>query len=210
VSATNDPAAIAAELRRYKPLRPIIDEVGPPPLQRRLGTAARYPFLVRSIVFQQLASHAATAIHGRLIDGCDGKVSASAIDSLSDAQLAGFGLSGTKLAAIRDLTSHVDSGQVRLERHGRLDDDSVIDELVEVRGIGPWTAQMYLMFCLGRTDVWPTGDFGVRNGWSVIHRLDPMITAKDLESAGAALSPHRSAVASYCWAAVDLARASAS
>jgi DNA-3-methyladenine glycosylase II len=206
VSPTNDPAAIAAALRKYKPLRPVIDQVGPPPIQRRQPTAARYPFLVRSIVFQQLASRAASAIHGRLCEGCGGTVSASAIDALSDKKMTGFGLSATKRSAIRDLTAHVDAGQVRLNRHGRLADDAIIDELVQVRGIGPWTAQMYLMFCLGRTDVWPTGDFGVRNGWSIIHGLDPMITAKDLEPAGAPLSPHRSAVASYCWSAVDLFR----
>jgi DNA-3-methyladenine glycosylase II len=179
-------------------------------VQRRQRAAARYPFLVRSIVFQQLAFQAANAIHGRLIDGCGEAVTPEAIDALSDGELTGFGLSGTKRAAIRDLTAQVDAGDVRLDRHGRQGDAVVIEDLVKVRGIGPWTAQMYLMFCLGRTDVWPTGDFGVRNGWSIIHGLDPMISAKDLETAGAPLAPHRSAVAAYCWSAVDLARGAAS
>jgi 3-methyladenine DNA glycosylase/8-oxoguanine DNA glycosylase len=162
---------------------------------------------VRSIVYQQLAGAAASAIHARLEAGCANSVSPQAIDSLSDDELASFGLSGAKRASIRDLTAKVDAGEVRLERHGRLSDDEVIAELVTVRGIGPWTAQMYLMSSLGRPDVWPIGDLGVRHGWSLMHGLDEMISPRELDEAGAALSPHRSAVAWYCWEAVAISRA---
>jgi DNA-3-methyladenine glycosylase II len=206
MTATNDPATIARTLRRYKPFAPIIKSVGPPPVQRRSPVSARYPELVRSIVYQQLAGAAASAIHGRLAAGCHGRVEPSHVDRLSEDQLISYGLSGAKRAAIRDLTRHVDEGTVRLDRHGRMDDDAVIEELVQVRGSGPWTAQMYLLSCLGRTDVWPVGDLGVRHGWSLMHDLSPMITEKDLVDAGEHLAPHRSAVAWYCWEAVHIER----
>ncbi len=206
MSTTNDPAQIATALRKYPPLRAVIKASGPPPVQRRAPAARRYPYLVRAIVYQQLAGKAAAAIHGRLADACGGTVSAPAIDALSDDALTACGLSGSKRAAIRDLTEKVDAGEVHLDRHARMSDDAVIDDLVQVRGIGPWTAQMYLMGPLGRTDVWPVLDFGVRAGWSFMHGLEEPITPKELELAGAHLAPHRSAVAWYCWEAVDIHR----
>jgi DNA-3-methyladenine glycosylase II len=207
MSATNDPSAIVTALRRYLPLRPIINAVGAPPLQRRQAPGSRYSYLVRSIVYQQLAGSAASAIHGRLVLACNKIVTPRAIDALSDVELASCGLSGAKARAIRDLTAKVNAGEVRLERHGRLSDEKIISELVTVRGIGPWTAHMYLMSSLGRGDVWPTGDFAVRYGWSLIHDLEVPITARALDSAAEHLSPYRSAVSWYCWEAVALHRA---
>lgn len=206
MSTTNDPTAIVKALRRYPPLASIVRVVGPPPVQRRAPARSRYTYLVRSIVYQQLAGAAAAAIYGRLAVACDNNVAPEFIDGLSDDDLASFGLSGAKRAAIRDLTAHVDAGTVRLDRHARYDDDAVMSDLVKVRGIGPWTVQMYQMSSLGRPDIWPTGDYGVRNGWSLLHDLDPMITPKALDLAGAPLAPHRSAVAWYCWEAVGLHR----
>lgn len=206
MTQTNDPATIARALRRHKPFAPIVKAAGPPPPQRRAPVAARYPELVRSIVYQQLAGAAASAIHGRLAGACGRGVTPAALDRLSEDDLISFGLSGAKRAALRDLTAHVDAGTVRLDRHGRMSDDAVIEDLVKVRGIGPWTAHMYLLFCLGRTDVWPTGDLGVRHGWSLLHDLSPMITEKELLAAGAPFAPHRSAVAWYCWEAVHIER----
>jgi len=207
VTQTNDPEVIARSLRRYRPLGAIMRLVGPPPVQRRQPSSTRYPFLVRSIVYQQLAGSAASAIHRRFADGCGGRITPGAVDSLSDDQMASFGLSGAKRAAIRDLTLRIDGGHVRLDRHGRWDDETVMGDLVQVRGIGPWTVQMYLMSSLGRTDVWPTGDLGVRYGWSLLHDMEEMIAPKALEAAGVALSPHRTAVAWYCWEAVAQHRA---
>jgi DNA-3-methyladenine glycosylase II len=170
---------------------------------------ARYVHLVHAIVHQQLATRAATAIFARLESACADGLSPGAIDALSDAQLAACGLSGAKRAAIRDLNAHVDAGTVRLERHGRLDDAAVMAELVAVRGVGPWTVHMYQMGPLGRPDIWPVGDFGVRQGWGLLHGLEAMITPRALAEAGAHLAPHRSAVAWYCWQAVHLERGSA-
>ncbi len=206
MSQTNDPALIARTLEKYRPLRAIIREVGPPPVQRRAPASTRFPYLVRSIVYQQLAGSAASAIHGRLVSGCGGKVTTAAVDRLSDDDLASFGLSGAKRAAIRDLSAKIQTREVRLDRHARLTDDEIIDDLVAVRGVGPWTAQMYLMSSLGRGDVWPTGDLGVRYGWTLLHALETTITPKALEAAGERLAPYRTAVSWYCWEAVALHR----
>jgi DNA-3-methyladenine glycosylase II len=201
-----DPAAAAQALRRYKPFATLIKDVGPPPAVKRTPTAVRYPALVESIVYQQLAGAAASAIHGRLVAGCGGTVTPASIDATNEDALIAFGLSGAKRRAIRDLTRHVDEELVRFDRHGRMDDEAVIAELTQVIGIGIWTAQMYLLFCLGRPDVWPTGDLGVRYGWSLLHGLDEPISAKELEAAGAHLAPYRSAAAWYCWERVHIER----
>lgn len=207
MTITNNPRDIARSLRRYGPLRDLIKVVGPPPVQRRDAVNKRFTYLVRSIVYQQLAGAAASAIYTRLAGACAEGVVPAGIDGLRDDELSAFGLSGAKRAAIRDLTRHVDAGTVRLDRHGRWRDDDVMDDLVKVRGIGPWTVHMYQMGSLGCPDVWPTGDYGVRAGWSLLHDLDPMITPKELAIAAAPLAPHRSAVAWYCWEAVNLSRA---
>ena len=209
MSQTNDPAAIVTVLKRYKPLRQVIRAVGPPPVQRRASATTRYPYLVRSIVYQQLAGSAASAIHRRFVAACGGMVTPSAVNALSDEVMVSCGLSGAKRAAIRDLTAHVDAREVRLDRHARMSDDEVVADLVKVRGVGPWTAHMYLMSSLGRGDVWPTGDFAVRYGWTLIHELETTITPRALEEAATSLSPYRSAVSWYCWEAVALHRAQA-
>ena len=95
-------------------------------------------------------------------------------------------------------------GTINVNKHGRMSDEAIVQELVQVRGIGPWTAQMYLMNDLGRYDVWPTLDYGVRNGWSKMHGYDEMISVKELVNAADHLTPYRSSVAWYCWQAADM------
>ena len=160
--------------------------------------------MVRAIVFQQLAGRAATAIHQRVLDALGGEVTPEGVLSLDDATCAQCGLSAAKRDAIRDLAAKVLDGSVRPDKHGRMSDADVVAELVTVRGIGPWTAQMYLMHQLGRHDVWPHLDYGVRNGWSQLHAMTEMISVKELLSAADHLAPYRSSVAWYCWQAVDL------
>lgn len=180
---------------------PIVAAVGPIRLRRPHGT--HFEALVRSIVFQQLAGAAAATIHGRVVDVVGGHVTPATVAAASDEVLRGAGLSGSKLAAIRDLTSKVVDGTVPLDDVDRLDDDAIVDRLVQVRGIGRWTAEMFLLFQLRRPDVWPTGDLGVRAGWARLHRLDAPPTPAELESLGDRFRPWRSAAAWYCWRAVD-------
>jgi DNA-3-methyladenine glycosylase II len=117
------------------------------------------------------------------------------------------GLSNAKAAAMLGLAARSLDGRIRLAQHGRMSDHDVLVDVVAVRGIGEWTAQMYLMHTLGRHDVWPSGDLGVRNGWTLVHGLDELVTEKDLRRRGDDFAGVRSDVAWYCWQAVHLARA---
>ena len=162
--------------------------------------------LVRAIVFQQLAGAAANAIHGRVRALVHGDLTPEALNAVSDKKLRGAGLSAAKLASLRDLSAKVLDGTVQLNGSSRLSDDEIIARLTTVRGIGRWTAEMYLMFELRRLDVWPVDDLGVRAGYGLAWGLDPPPTAKELDPLGDRFRPYRSIVARYCWAAVPLFR----
>ena len=162
--------------------------------------------LVRAIVFQQLAGRAAQAIHGRVRATVGDTLTPETLNKASDAALRAAGLSANKLASLRDLSAKVLDGTVVLTRTSRRSDDELVAELVTVRGIGRWTAEMYLMFQLRRLDVWPVDDLGVRQGYGLAWKLEPPPTAKQLEPLGNRFRPYRSIVARYCWAAVPLFR----
>jgi DNA-3-methyladenine glycosylase II len=161
---------------------------------------------VRSIVFQQLAGNAARAIHGRVRATVDGELTPAALAAVPDAALRAAGLSTNKLLSLRDLSAKVLDGSVDLARSSRRSDEDVIAELVTVRGIGRWTAEMFLLFELRRLDVWPVGDLGVRQGYALAWGLEPAPTAKELGPLGDPFRPYRSIVARYCWEAVHLFR----
>ena len=129
-----------------------------------------------------------------------------AFNSVSDADLRAAGLSANKLASLRDLSAKVLDGTVVLTRTSRRSDDELIARLTAVRGIGRWTAEMYLMFQLRRLDVWPVDDLGIRQGYGLAWKLDPPPTPKQLDPLGDRFRPYRSIVARYCWAAVPLLR----
>jgi 3-methyladenine DNA glycosylase/8-oxoguanine DNA glycosylase len=162
--------------------------------------------LVRAIVFQQLAGRAAEAIYGRLRATVGDTLTPEALDAAPDAALRAAGLSANKLASLRDLSAKVQEGTVVPSHTSRRSDEELIAMLVTVRGIGRWTAEMYLMFQLRRLDVWPVDDLGVRQGYGLAWSFDPAPTAKQLEPLGDRFRPYRSIVARYCWAAVPLLR----
>ena len=162
--------------------------------------------LVRAIVFQQLAGRAAQAIYGRLQATVGDTLTPETLTAASDAALRAAGLSANKLASLRDLSTKVLDGTLVLTRTSRRSDDELIAALVTVRGIGRWTAEMYLMFQLRRLDVWPVDDLGVRQGYGLAWKLEPTPSAKQLEPLGDRFKPYRSIVARYCWAAVPLLR----
>jgi DNA-3-methyladenine glycosylase II len=162
--------------------------------------------LVRAIVYQQLAGRAAQAIHQRVRATVDGTLTPETLSVVSDQALRTAGLSGNKLASLRDLSAKIIDGTLDLNRSPRLSDDELIAALVNVRGIGRWTAEMYLMFELRRLDVWPVDDLGVRQGYGAAWRLDPPPSARQLAPLGERFRPYRSIVARYCWAAVALFR----
>jgi 3-methyladenine DNA glycosylase/8-oxoguanine DNA glycosylase len=176
---------------------------GIPPRRGRVPAAARFQSLAEAIVYQQLAGRAAASIHGRLVAALGGMVTPDAVLAASPELLASCGLSGAKAASIRDLASRVVTGAIALERIGRLSDEEVIDHLTQVRGIGPWTAQMFLLGTLGRLDVWPVGDYGVRAGFARAWGLSAIPSPKELVERGEPFRPYRSLVAWYCWRALD-------
>jgi DNA-3-methyladenine glycosylase II len=178
---------------------------GAGPIRRRPPAETHFAALVRAIVYQQLAGPAASAIHGRLIAALGGDVSPDQLLTLPDEALRSAGLSASKTASLRDLAAKVLDGTVVLDPAGlRAESDAeVITRLSTVRGIGRWTAEMFLMFQLRRLDVWPTGDLGVRKGFGLAWNV-PTPTAKELEPLGDPYRPYRSVVAWYCWRATEL------
>ena len=159
--------------------------------------------LVRAIVYQQLATKAAAAIHGRFIALFGGEPVPAAILATPDEALRACGLSTAKTLAVRDLALKSTDGTVPLERIEKLPDDEIVARLSAVRGIGRWTAEMFLIFQLGRQDVWPVDDLGVRRGYAVIHRLPEWPKPKQLQVLGEIYRPYRTAAAWYCWRTAD-------
>lgn len=193
-----------AELAGIDPvLAALVERHGHPPARRRVPTGRRFDQLAANIVYQQLAGKAAASIHGRVVETLGGEVTAEGILATPVAVLRACGLSGSKTASLLDLADKVASGEVALDRIGRLSDEEVVAHLTVVRGIGPWTAQMFLMSTLNRLDVWPVGDYGVRAGFAKAWSLDAIPDPKELEGMGKRFRPYRSLVAWYCWRVVD-------
>jgi len=200
-SARDDPHRVLSQ--RDKTLAALIERHGPAPRRRTVRAADRFASLAEIIVYQQLAGRAAATIHGRFVAVLGAEVTPERVLAASPEMLASCGLSGAKAASIRDLADKVVTGEVSLERIGRLSDDAVVEHLTQVRGIGPWTADMFLLGTLGRLDVWPTGDYGVRAGFAAAWGLAEVPTAAELMVLGEPFRPYRSLVAWYCWRAVD-------
>jgi DNA-3-methyladenine glycosylase II len=159
--------------------------------------------LVRAIVYQQLATKAAAAIHGRFLALFGGEPVPAAVLAAPDEALRACGLSTAKTLAVRDLALKSTDGTVPLELLDELPDDEIVARLSAVRGIGRWTAEMFLIFQLGRQDVWPVDDLGVRRGYAVIHGLLEWPKPKQLQELGEIYRPYRTAAAWYCWRTAD-------
>lgn len=197
-------AATRAIAKRDPVMRAFMTKAGP--ARMRGGVGDHFGSLVRSIMYQQLAGAAAAAIHGRLVQTLGGKVTPEAVLSADPQTLRAAGLSAAKLAAVIDLAQKANDGTVPLDDLPELPDDELVARLSSVRGIGRWTAEMFLLFELRRLDVWPVDDLGVRNGYRLIYGLPEMLKPKELQARGDVFRPYRSIVAWYCWQAVHLSR----
>jgi DNA-3-methyladenine glycosylase II len=184
----------------------LVERFGPPPKRSIVKPDLRFPYLCRAILHQQLATKAAEAITARVFALADGTPTADFMLGCSEEELRNCGASGAKAASLFDLATRVENGSITLDTMARLPDETVIAQLTAVRGIGPWTAQMFLMSALARHDVWPVLDYGVRAGWTVLHGETELITPKALETAGEPYRPWRSSVAWYCWRLADAAK----
>lgn len=181
----------------------LIDEAGPMRLRR--STMSHFGALVQAIVYQQLAGAAASAIHGRLLAALDGDPQPEPLLALSDETLRTVGLSAAKVRSLRDLAAKVLDGTVVLNPRalGRQSDDEIVARLSTVRGIGPWSAEMFLLFQLRRIDVWPVGDLGVRQGYALAWGI-ARPTPRELEPLGDRFRPYRTILTWYCWRASEL------
>jgi DNA-3-methyladenine glycosylase II len=170
----------------------------------RLASGTPFEALVLSITHQQLAGAAAAAIHRRLVDTLEGEVTPERMLAASAVDLRAAGLSTRKVESLRDLATKVVDGTVHLDsrRLARETDDEIVERLSSVRGIGRWSAEMFLMFQLRRPDVWPVGDLGVRTGYGRAWQI-PTPTARELEPLGEPYRPYRSVLAWYGWRAAS-------
>jgi DNA-3-methyladenine glycosylase II len=196
--------AALAHLRRVDPiLAGIITRVGtPPPPPRRTGT--HYDALVRAIVYQQLSGKAAGTIHRRFRELYPNrKPRAHLVLATSDEALRGAGLSRQKVGYLRDLSARVADGSLPLAHLGRLSDDEVIAHLIEVKGIGRWTVQMFLMFRLGRPDVLPELDLGIQNALHRAYSLKKRPTPKEVLRLGEKWRPHATTACWYLWRSLE-------
>ena len=208
------PRAVEARVRRAESelaasddvLARLIEANGPCALgwPRADESLDHFGALCRSILFQQLAGKAAATIHGRFVALFDDRLpTPPGVLALPEGVLRSAGLSGAKAASIQDLAAKVGDGDIDLDHTATLDDEALIEQLSSVRGIGRWTAEMFLMFQLGRLDVWPVGDLAVRKGFAVAWGLPAMPAPKELGVLGNPYRPYRSIVAWYCWRAVE-------
>ena len=194
-----------AHLRSVDPvLRGVIDRVGP--CRATVATeGSHFGAVVRSIVYQQLSGGAASTIHGRVIALFGGRApTPRALLKLDDVVLRGAGLSGQKTAYVKDLARRATSRRFPLERLHEFDDDEVIATLTTVKGVGRWTAQMFLMFRLGRPDVLPDLDLGIQKGMQRAYGLRRLPTPPQVLKRGAPWAPYRTIASWYLWRLLDL------
>jgi 3-methyladenine DNA glycosylase/8-oxoguanine DNA glycosylase len=183
----------------------LIDAVGPCRLQPK-PAASLFFALAEAIVHQQLTAKAAGTIFGRVCALCPGTegLGPRALLRVTDAELRGAGLSRSKLASLRDLARRVDGGELPSWAEVQdMDDETIIARLSEVRGIGRWTAQMLLIFRLGRPDVLPVDDYGIRKGFARAFRRRELPAPADVEKRGVRWKPYRTVASWYLWRALD-------
>jgi DNA-3-methyladenine glycosylase II len=161
----------------------------------------QYQSLVRAVIAQQVSTAAARTISGRLQEKCGGTITSAKVGALSLKQLQSIGLTGAKVRTISELTDASLSGEINFRKFTHMTDEEIINDLVPLFGIGRWTVEMFLIFHLGRLDVWPVDDLAVRRGWDNLHGNSEPIKPKALHLLGDQFSGMRSVVAWYCWRA---------
>jgi DNA-3-methyladenine glycosylase II len=188
-------------------LAALIESVGPLGDSRdgRPHPDDHYGALVRTIVGQQLSVSAARAIYGRLIERFGGRppTPQEILDDDPEALRAAAGLSHAKVRFLRSLAEHVLSGELELARLDELDDEQVAAELTAVKGIGQWSTDMFLMFHLGRTDILPVGDLGIRRAFERAYGLAELPEAAEMERIAEPWRPHRTLASRYLWRSLD-------
>jgi len=190
-------------LRRADPrLAAVIDRVGRCTFAPR-AEGSHFEAIARAIVYQQLSGKAAATIHGRVVALAGGAVTPSAILELPDEALRGAGLSRQKMRYLRDLASRAHSGELQVDTLHALSDSEIIAILTAVSGVGRWTAQMFLMFRLGRPDVLPELDLGIRKGMQQAYRMRTLPAPSRVQQVAAPWAPYRTIASWYLWRLLD-------
>jgi DNA-3-methyladenine glycosylase II len=202
-------AAATRHLRAADPvLASLMDHVGALPARRRANRPApgeHYAGLVRTICGQQLSTRAADAIWNRVIAHFGGRppLPEEVLAADPEELRAAGGLSRAKVSYLRSLAEHVLDGSLELDRLDTLDDDTVLAELVAVKGLGEWSAHMFLMFQLGRPDILAPGDLGVRKAIALAYGMDALPTPAEVTRIGEPWRPYRTAACLYLWRSLD-------
>jgi len=195
-------ASIKQRIPKIDPVfGPAIKQYAPCTFGLEKPKQTHYQSLLRAVIAQQVSSAAAKTIGGRLQEKCAGSITPAKVGALSLKQLQSVGLTGAKVRTIDELTQSTLSGDVNFKRFPYLDDEEIIKELIPLFGIGRWTVEMFLIFQLGRLDVWPVDDLAVRRGWELLHKNVNPIKPKALHALGEPFTGMRSVVAWYCWRA---------
>ncbi len=189
--------------RRDRVMKKLIPQFGEARLQSR-GDA--FTTLARSIVGQQISVHAAQAVWGRfadLVDASTTRLAPASVVKLKTDAMRGAGLSARKVEYLRDLATHFNEGTVHVRQWQQMDDEAIIEELVAIRGIGRWTAEMFLIFHLMRPNVLPVDDLGLIKGISVNYFSGEPVTRVEAREVGDAWAPYRSVATWYIWRSLD-------
>ncbi|MGH9571768.1 MAG: DNA-3-methyladenine glycosylase family protein, partial [Candidatus Angelobacter sp.] len=179
----------------------IIERVGPYRIAYREPT---FEALARSIVFQQLSTKAARTIYGRLEEAAGGEITPESIQTMSVGEMRRCGLSKQKIGYIRDLADHAASGKLDFNRLHAMNDEEVLAVLTDIKGIGVWTAHMFLLFALRRPNILAVGDLGVRTAVQRIYRKRKLPTPKQMEKLGKVWHPYCSVACWYLWRSLEL------
>jgi len=164
-------------------------------------TSTSFQSLTRAIVAQQVSGKAAVTIYSRLEKSCGGRITAERVGALSLEEIQGAGLTSAKVRAISEFADAVLTGAVQIKKFPYMENEAIMEQLLPLFGFGKWTVEMFLMFHLGRIDLWPVDDLAVRRGWDRLHSTSKPITPKQLRLEGEAFAGMRSVVAWYCWRA---------
>ena len=181
---------------RHERIARALAQVGYPEERRRDHS---FETLARIVVGQQVSVAAATSINKKLVDALEGQLTATAVLDASEELLRSAGLSRQKVNYIQSLATTEATGALVLESLPELSDEEAVAVITNIKGFGEWSAHMYLMFSLGRPDIWPVGDLAVREGFKRIHGLDERPSAGKLKPMGDDFRPYRSALAMLCW-----------
>lgn len=186
-----------------KTMASLMRKVGPTQV-RSEADSTLFESLARAIVYQMLSTKSAAAIHGRLVEKCGGDVTPEKIESLGEDKLREIGFSRAKVASILDLTSKIKTGLIPADEVlTTMQDDELITNLTQVKGIGVWSVEMLMIFNLARADVFPATDLGVRRGHMFAYGLEEMLPAKQLLEASLVWKPYRTVATWYLWRATD-------